>query len=82
VRDLLTPAAIKKVGIFSPAAVAGLVRRCESGRATGFRENQALLGALSTQLWHHQFVDSRVSNRALDIAAADVVITDGVPAAV
>jgi asparagine synthase (glutamine-hydrolysing) len=82
VRDMLTPAAIKKTGIFSPSAVAGLVRRCETGRATGFRENQALLGMLSTQLWHHQFVESPSSNRALDIAAADVVITDGVPVAV
>jgi hypothetical protein len=36
--------------------VSALVRRCESGRATGFAESQALVGILSTQLWHNAFV--------------------------
>jgi asparagine synthase (glutamine-hydrolysing) len=56
VRELLEPAAVRDVGLFDPAAVSGLVRRCESGRATGFAESQALVGVLSAQLWHEAFV--------------------------
>jgi asparagine synthase (glutamine-hydrolysing) len=47
---------IARTGIFEPAAVSGLVRRCRSGAATGFRESQALVGILSTELWHRQFI--------------------------
>jgi asparagine synthase (glutamine-hydrolysing) len=56
VREMLAPAAIGDVGVFDPAAVSGLVRRCEAGRATGFAENQALVAVLSTQLWYESFV--------------------------
>jgi asparagine synthase (glutamine-hydrolysing) len=55
VRELLAPDAIADTGIFEPHAVAGLVRRCAAGQATGFRENQALVAILSTQLWHRSF---------------------------
>lgn len=80
VQEMLAPEAIQKVGIWSPAAVAGLVRRCRSGQATGFRENQALLAVLSTQLWHHRFIDTPASSQALDPLGADVVLQDAVPA--
>ena len=30
-------------------------RRCRAGRATGIREGMALVGILSTQLWHEEF---------------------------
>ena len=55
VSERLSPAALDAVGIFDPARVAGLVRRCEAGRATGFREGMALVGVLSTQVWHERF---------------------------
>jgi asparagine synthase (glutamine-hydrolysing) len=58
VDELLSPGALQRAGIFDPAIVAGLVRRCRSGRATGFRENQALVAILSTQLWHRQFCET------------------------
>src|SRR5690606_10561871 len=51
VRELLDAEAVRGTGIFDPRFVEGLVRRCRSGRATGFRENQALVAVLSTQLW-------------------------------
>ena len=57
VRDLLDEESIGQVGVFDPKAVAGLVRRCRAGTATGFRESQALVAVLSTQLWHRQFID-------------------------
>ena len=47
---------LRRTGIFNPEAVAGLVRRCRAGRAEGFRENQALVAILSTELWHREFL--------------------------
>lgn len=55
VAERLSPAALDEVGIFDPARVEGLLRRCRSGRATGFREGMALVGILSTQVWHERF---------------------------
>jgi len=82
IADALSSEAILRVGIWSPRAVAGLVRRCRSGQAISFRENQALLAVLSTQLWHRQFVESSPANRALGVSSADVVLHDAVPASV
>jgi asparagine synthetase B (glutamine-hydrolysing) len=79
IADALSSASLQENGVFSPTAVAGLVRRCQSGRATGVRENQALVAVLSTQLWHDQFVARPVNPRMLDIDAADVVLQDAIP---
>jgi asparagine synthase (glutamine-hydrolysing) len=79
VADALSLDSIQKKGLFSPKAVAGLARRCKSGLATGFRENQALVAILSTQLWHDQFISKPVSPRMLDVGEADVVLQDAVP---
>jgi asparagine synthase (glutamine-hydrolysing) len=78
VRDLLAPDAIRRVGLFEPAAVAGLVRRCESGRATGFAESQALVAILSTQLWHEMFFRDRMRPQAV-LRQPDVIL-HGTPA--
>ena len=56
VEDVLDASNIARTGVFEPAAVAGLVRRCRAGTAMGFRESQALVGILSTELWHRQFI--------------------------
>jgi asparagine synthase (glutamine-hydrolysing) len=77
--DALSAGSIQETGVFSPTAVAGLVRRCQSGRAIGVRENQALVAVLSTQLWHDRFVAQPVNPRMLDVAAADVVLQDAIP---
>jgi len=55
VTERLSPEAVRDVGIYDERAVAGLVKRCRLGRATGFRENMALMGVLSTQVWHEAF---------------------------
>jgi asparagine synthase (glutamine-hydrolysing) len=55
VAERLEARALDDVGIFDPARVAGLLRRCRSGRANGFREGMALVGILSTQVWHKRF---------------------------
>ena len=56
VDEALSPAALGEVGIWDPRRVEGLVRRCRAGRATGMREGMALIGVLSTQLWHRAFI--------------------------
>jgi len=56
VAELLDDAALKRSGVWDPAAVSGLVRRCRSGHATGVREGQALVAILSTELWQREFL--------------------------
>lgn len=56
VEEVLAPGALRRVGVFDVDAVAGLVRRCRSGRPIGFRESQALVAIVSTQLWHSTFI--------------------------
>ena len=55
VEERLEARALDAVGIFDPARVAGLLRRCRAGKAGGFREGMALVGILSTQVWHERF---------------------------
>ena len=76
ISDQLEPDALRRVGIFSAPAVDGLLRRCRAGVATGFRENQAIVGILSTQLWHQQFIQSSHKIDPLSIADASVVVGD------
>jgi asparagine synthase (glutamine-hydrolysing) len=77
--DMLSDNRLKSIGIWSPRAVAGLVRRCRAGSAISFRENQALLAVLSTQLWHDQFVGTAASVQPLPSHSADVVMHEAVP---
>lgn len=58
VAELLDDGELRRSGVFDPAAVAGLVRRCRSGQATGARESQALVAILSTGLWQREFLDA------------------------
>lgn len=61
--EILSDEAILRTGIFNGRAVSGLLRRCRSGRATGFRENQALVAVLSTQLWYREFMEEAPGDR-------------------
>jgi asparagine synthase (glutamine-hydrolysing) len=55
----LSGAAVKRAGLFDPAAVERLVKKCAAGRAAGFRDNAAFLGILSTQILHRLFVERK-----------------------
>lgn len=55
VEERLEARALDAAGIFEPERVAGLLRRCRAGKATGLREGMALVGILSTQVWHERF---------------------------
>jgi asparagine synthase (glutamine-hydrolysing) len=76
IADYLSGDALRRVGIFSPPAVEGLVKRCNAGRVTGYRENQAMIGILSTQLWHHHFIEKAISVAPLPVHGASVVLDD------
>jgi asparagine synthase (glutamine-hydrolysing) len=66
VTELLDASAIRRTGYFDPAAVQALVARCRAGRASAARESQALVGILSTQLWHDEFFNRvRVADHEL-----------------
>jgi asparagine synthase (glutamine-hydrolysing) len=56
IEEALAPESLADTGIWDPGRVEGLVRRCRAGRAEGVREGMALVGVLSTQLWHRAFI--------------------------
>jgi asparagine synthase (glutamine-hydrolysing) len=62
VEEALGAAELDATGIWDPAKVEGLVKRCRAGRATGMREGMALIGVLSTQLWHRRFIGRPASD--------------------
>jgi asparagine synthase (glutamine-hydrolysing) len=79
VGDHLTTEALRRVGIFSPAAVGGLVRRCQAGLSPSPGESMAMVGVLSTQLWYHQFIESALLIPPLAAGEASVLLGDPVP---
>ena len=78
IAELLDPSALDRTGFFDPQAVAGLVRRCEAGRVTGFAENQALVAVLSTQLWYQEFCTQPFAPSATPLGRADIRLGDAV----
>lgn len=55
VTDALSENRLAQSGLFNPASVARLHAKCAAGRASGFRDNAAFVGVLSTQLWIQTF---------------------------
>jgi asparagine synthase (glutamine-hydrolysing) len=53
---LLSPEPLKGSGLFKAGAVGQLVRKVETGKPLGETDDMALVGIISTQLLHHQFV--------------------------
>ena len=62
VNDLLDPAKIKRFGYFDAKKVGMLMKKIRAGRAIGAKDNMAFVGILSTQAWHHLFVENRETN--------------------
>jgi asparagine synthase (glutamine-hydrolysing) len=56
VRELLQPETIRSAGYFTPAAVSQLVAKIDQNRPLGETDDMALVGIISTQLVHQQFV--------------------------
>lgn len=58
VEELLSEERIRRDGIFDPPTVVGLASKFRKGRASGARDNMALVGILSTQLLMEQLISS------------------------
>jgi asparagine synthase (glutamine-hydrolysing) len=59
VTEMLSPARIRRDGIFDPKATAALVHKFQSGRPASTKDNMALVGILSTQLLLDSFIHRR-----------------------
>lgn len=59
VMDLLSADALRRTGYFCPHKVERLLQKARAGRAVGAKDNMALVGILSTQLWHQLFVEGQ-----------------------
>ena len=57
VKELLSPYAIEKNGIFDAQAVSALVNKFRAGRASSVKDDMALVGVLSTQVLAKQFTN-------------------------
>ena len=58
VQELLGPESIRKYGYFDATKVGRLVKKIQQGRAIGNKDSMAVVGILSTQLWHHLFIEN------------------------
>ena len=65
VAELLSANSLKAAGYFKPAPVLQLVQRAQSGNHLGESDEMALVGILSTQLLHHQFVEHHIPDLTL-----------------
>jgi asparagine synthase (glutamine-hydrolysing) len=61
IEELLSPGHIQHSAVFAPPAVAALVRKFKSGRATSVGDSMALVGILSTEILLDRFVHRRES---------------------
>lgn len=66
--DYVDDALATPTGLFNPVAVHKLAQKARSGAMTGFRDNAAFVGILSTQLWHRQFA-ARTTTQLTENAA-------------
>lgn len=49
--------AIRRYGYFDPQKTSLLLKKIRAGRAIGYKDNMAFVAVLSTQAWHHLFVE-------------------------
>jgi len=56
--ELLSANTVDKYGYFDSARVSRLVAKIKNGRAIGYKDNMAFIGILSTQAWHHLFIEN------------------------
>lgn len=77
VGEMLSVAALREANVFDPAAVMRLVSKCrkhaeDGGGDLSNSDNMALVGVLSTQLLHHQFVARCPDAARLPALATDI----------
>jgi asparagine synthase (glutamine-hydrolysing) len=69
VMDHMSAANINAAGYFEPEFVERLVAKCAKLPSTGFRDNLAFVGILSTQVWHETFVNGPAGSRGTAFAS-------------
>lgn len=70
VLDHMSRANVANAGYFNPDLVGRLVDKCDKLASTGFRDNLAFVGILSTQVWHEAFVTPAIKGRGTAIASS------------
>lgn len=65
-QQVLSESALKRSGYFDSDKVSLLWRKAKAGRLQATRDQMALMGIISTQLWHEQFIEGK----ALSLVAA------------
>lgn len=70
VLDHMSRANVEAAGYFEPGLVARLVEKCDRLPSTGFRDNLAFVGILSTQVWHETFVAAGKHARGTRLASS------------
>ncbi len=68
VLDHMSPANVEAAGYFDSTLVQKLVTKCDKLSSTGFRDNLAFVGILSTQVWHETFVNGLTGKRGMAVA--------------
>jgi asparagine synthase (glutamine-hydrolysing) len=58
VEELLSPARIRRDGVFDPQSVEKLLDKFRRGAAIGIKDNMSLVGIVSTQLLVHQYINN------------------------
>jgi len=61
VNELLSNDKLRQYGYFNEKKVARLLKKINMGRAIGYKDNMALVGILSTQAWHHLFIENNIN---------------------
>lgn len=63
--EALSPEALAATGLFNPGPVSKLAAKAARAGVSGFRDNAAFIGILSTQTWHARFMsEAGMRNRA------------------
>jgi asparagine synthase (glutamine-hydrolysing) len=57
IADLLSAESLSRAGYFDPKKVTHLINKARRSSSLGERDNMAFVGILSTQVWHHLFVE-------------------------
>lgn len=58
VDDLLSEDKLTRYGYFDAKKVGMLIKKARRGDAMGYKDNQAIVGILATQGWHHLFIEN------------------------
>lgn len=66
VQELLSPTTLRRYGYFDAEKVRRLLEKIRAGRTIGFKDNMTFVAILSTQVWHHLFVEKIKENLNTD----------------